>query len=273
MREAQGQHAVEADQAGRHFGERLADALAEWSGRGLDAEIRRVERLAEIELNLGAVTDPGTDTPTSYVIDWGDGSTDSFTPAQWAAAAGSFSHTFVDGGNGGTARVINVIATDEDGSFLLGSQAVTVGNVAPTLSLSGVASTNEGASYTLGIVATDPAGANDVLSYSIDWGDGSAVQTVTAAQLAALSGNVTHTFADDEDGAVNATPRNIQVTVNDGDGGSTTQSRSVTVNNVAPTAAVSGAATVAEGAAGGVSMPGLAPPSLRPDLRTPRWPR
>jgi hypothetical protein len=221
---------------------------------------------AVYSLTVGAVADPGADTRTSYVIDWGDGSTDSFTPAQWAAAAGSFSHTFVDGGNGGTARVISVSATDEDDSFLLGSQTVTVGNVAPTLSLSGAASTNEGASYTLGIIANDPAGANDTLSYSIDWGDGSPVQTVTAAQLAALSGNVTHTFADDEDGAVNATPRNIQVTVNDGDGGSTTQSRSVTVNNVAPTAAVSGAATVAEGAAYALTVGAVADPGA--DTRT-----
>ena len=37
-------------------------------------------------------------------INWGDGTpADSFTPAQWAAAAGSFTHTYADGGTGGTA--------------------------------------------------------------------------------------------------------------------------------------------------------------------------
>ncbi|KPF46999.1 hypothetical protein IP80_15035, partial [beta proteobacterium AAP65] len=89
--------------------------------------------------------------------------------------------------------------------------------------------------------------AADVLSYSIDWGDGSALQTITAAELAALGGNVTHTFADDEDGPVNATPRTITVTANDGDGGITSQTQGVTVNNVAPTMAVSGNAATFTG--------------------------
>jgi len=77
----------------------------------------------------------------------------------------------------------------------------------------------------------------------IDWGDGTAPQNLTAAQLAALSGNVTHVYADDQDGPVNATNRTISVTVDDGDGGAATQTRGVTVNNVAPSIALSGAAT------------------------------
>jgi hypothetical protein len=196
-------------------------------------------------LSVGAVSDPGTDTRTAYAINWGDGSIDNFTPAQWAAAAGSFAHTYADGT---TAPTIVVSATDEDGSFTLGTKSLTVSNVAPTLSISGNDATNEGALYTLAISATDPAGANDALSYSIDWGDGSALQVLSAAQLAAVSGNVTHVFADDQDGPVNATARSIAVTVADGDGGSDTEILSVSVNNVAPTISASGAATATAGA-------------------------
>jgi hypothetical protein len=191
---------------------------------------------------VAAVVDPGADTRTGYTIAWGDGSTESFTPAQWAAAAGSFAHTYADGS---LAASIVVSATDEDGTFVLGTKNVSVNNVAPGLTISGAASTLEGAVYTLAIAGSDVAA--DVLSYSIDWGDGSALQTLTAAQLAALSGNVTHTFADDEDGPVNATPRTITVTANDGDGGITSQTQGVTVNNVAPTMAVSGNAATFTG--------------------------
>ena len=51
---------------------------------------------------------------------------------EWANAAGSFSHTYADGAAGGTARTVTVSATDEDGTFTLGSKSLTVNNVAPT---------------------------------------------------------------------------------------------------------------------------------------------
>ena len=70
-------------------------------------------------LTVGAVSDPGADTRTQHTIAWGDGLTDSFTAAQWTAAAGSFTHTYADGSGDAT---ITVSTTDEDGSFTLGTQ-------------------------------------------------------------------------------------------------------------------------------------------------------
>ncbi|MBK8918086.1 MAG: hypothetical protein IPM73_08595 [Betaproteobacteria bacterium] len=52
-------------------------------------------------------------------------------------------------------------ATDEDGTFTLGSKALTVNNAAPSLILSGNANTNEGASYVLHIEGSDAGGAAD----------------------------------------------------------------------------------------------------------------
>ena len=209
-------------------------------------------------LNFGTLVDPGADTATAYTLDWGDGTVQILTAAEFAALGGNAGHVYADDGN----YTVNLTVTDEDGSFVAGSKFVSVNNVVPALSIAGVDDIDEGGIYVLAITATDPAGAADPLTYSIDWGDGSSLQSLTAAELAALGGNVEHIYVDDEDGPVNATPRTITVTANDGDGGVTQQSRSVTVHNVAPTLAVSGAASQVQGTAyaltlGAVTDPGI----------------
>ena len=42
-------------------------------------------------LTLGAVTDPGTDTVSSYIVHWGDGNSDTY------ATDGAKTHTYADG--------------------------------------------------------------------------------------------------------------------------------------------------------------------------------
>ena len=207
-------------------------------------------------LGVGSIADPGADARTGYSIDWGDGTVDSFTPAEWTAADGSFTHVYADGATAGTARTVTVSASDEDGSFVLGRHEVVVANVAPSVVLDGADSVDEGSAYTLSIAGSDPAGAEDTLRYTIYWGDGSAAETLTAAELAAASGRATHVYADD------AATRNIGVTVVDSDGASTSQGKTITVANVAPTIALSGAASAQAGQAyvlnlGAVSDPGM----------------
>ena len=60
-------------------------------------------------LTLGAVTDPGTDTVSSYVVHWGDGSDDTY------ATNGAKTHTYADGP---ASRSITVDLVDEDGTYL-----------------------------------------------------------------------------------------------------------------------------------------------------------
>ncbi len=64
---------------------------------------------ATARLTLGAVSDPGTDTVTSYIVHWGDGSSDTYL------AAGVKTHTYADGP---ASRSITVDLVDEDGTFL-----------------------------------------------------------------------------------------------------------------------------------------------------------
>jgi hypothetical protein len=138
---------------------------------------------------------------------------------------------FADGN--GTRRVRARIV-DDDGGFTDYVTEFTINNVAPTLTLSGAASVDEAAAYTLNLSASDP-GVDTIASWTINWGDGTQI----------VSGNpssVMHTYGD---GVNNYT---ISATATDEDGthaaGNTV---SVTVNNVAPTLTLSGAASVDEG--------------------------
>src|SRR6185312_12473092 len=74
-------------------------------------------------LNLGAVSDPGTDTVSSYTVHWGDGSSDTYS------SNGPKAHTYADGPND---YPITVDLVDEDGTYLDRANAfsVHVSNVA-----------------------------------------------------------------------------------------------------------------------------------------------
>jgi VCBS repeat-containing protein len=207
-------------------------------------------------LTVGAVADPGADTRTGYSIDWGDGgTTKSFTPTGWANAAGVFTHTYADGGNGGTARTITVSTTDEDDSFTLGTKNLTVNDVAPAILLAGAASVAEGSTYTLTLGAVSDPGTDTVTQYMVHWGDGT-------TDTYAAGGDVTHVYADDQDGPINATPRAISVDLVNEDGTfSDVATHDVSVTNVAPTIALAGANSVDAGTAytltlGAITDPG-----------------
>ena len=62
-------------------------------------------------------------------------------------------------------------------------------NVAPSLTISGNATVDEGAVYTLNLASSDP-GADTITEWEISWGDGN-VETVTGNPA-----SVTHTYAD-----------------------------------------------------------------------------
>lgn len=77
-------------------------------------------------LTWDAVTDPGMDTVTEYVIHWGDGESESWS------APGTYTHTYANGDS--TSRSITVDLVDEDGTHAAaGSKNVTVRNVKPTI--------------------------------------------------------------------------------------------------------------------------------------------
>ncbi|MEJ2392690.1 MAG: PKD domain-containing protein [Gammaproteobacteria bacterium] len=162
-------------------------------------------------LNLSA-SDPGMDTIQRWRIDWGDG-----TAETMAGSAGSAVHRF----DGPEVYTISATASDEDGLFdALNTVTVEVANVPPSLSVAGGPSVDEGATYMLGLSATDP-GDDTISSWQIAWGDG---------EIEIISGNPTsvpHIYADNGGFTIFAS-------ATDEDGTYDAGSLTVAVNNVPP---------------------------------------
>ena len=130
-------------------------------------------------------------------------------------------HTYAN--DGPASYTFTVTIVDNDGDSVQDSRTVTVNNVPPTLTISGLPSVDEGSVYTLGLSSSDP-GADTISQWTIHWGDGTPAQIV-----AGNPSSVTHVYAD---GPNNYT---ISATATDEDGayaaGNTVD---VTVNNVSP---------------------------------------
>jgi predicted extracellular nuclease len=153
-------------------------------------------------------SDPEGQTP-AYAWDLDNNGTYE-TPGQ------SVSFTGVDGP---ATLTVNVQVTDNGNLTAVASATVTVNNVAPTIvSVTNNDPINEGSSATITVNATDPAGANDPLTYEFDCNNDSTFETTTG--FCAFADNGTYT---------------VNVRVSDGDGGIATGSTVVIVNNVAPT--------------------------------------
>ncbi|WP_077024754.1 beta strand repeat-containing protein [Fuerstiella marisgermanici] len=122
-------------------------------------------------------------------------------------------------------RTIAVRVTDPDGEFDLGTTTLTVANVAPTPLIDSISLVRqEGTQVDVSASATDPAGANDMLTYSYQvLKDGSAYDSGSGVDQTSFS------FTPDDNGSYD-----IVVTVSDEDGGSSTVSQTITVDNGAP---------------------------------------
>jgi PKD repeat protein len=177
--------------------------------------------------------DPGNDTLT-YTWNFGDN-----TPL---TAGQTISHTYPQNG---TYTVILTV-TDKDGAASQRTFTVNVANAAPIVTLTPVAPSNEGQAITFNGSFTD-AGVLDTHTVTWNFGDGTAPITGTSTP--------THTYRDNG-------IYTIALSVTDSDGATTTQTLTVTVNNVAPTVNAGANQTSNEGQSvqfnGSFSDPGLA---------------
>ncbi len=124
------------------------------------------------------------------------------------------------------------------------TQTVLVKNVAPTLTLNPVATTDENGTATLTGTITDP-GTLDTFTLDVNWGDPlSPNDTETyvfgASAIGSQTFALTHQYLDDPGGPVDN--YTIGSTVTDDDGGVADAQTMVTVNNLVPAVAISGPA-------------------------------
>lgn len=154
-------------------------------------------------LTLGAVTDPGDDVVTQYIVNWGDDNTDTYS------TGGDVTHTYLDGDS--TSKTIIVDLVDEDGTYLAaGSKFVTVNNLPPTIEsivtpIDPIAINNQPVSVE--VAFSDP-GTADTHAVTWNWGD----SNVDTQSDAVSPASQEHTYAE-------AGVYMVQITVTDDDGG------------------------------------------------------
>ena len=179
-----------------------------------------------------SATDPGTEYITQYHINWGDGTPVESFDATDTTSMATFTHNYADNQAGQTS--IKVTVTDQSGTYpvnLPKEKLITVANVAPVIqNLTATPTTGtlllEGSTATLTGTIVDP-GRRDSFNLAINWGDGDS-ETIPL-NTGATNFQIIHEY--DNDGNYP-----ISVTLTDDDGGSVSDSTSISVSNADPQA-------------------------------------
>ena len=126
------------------------------------------------------------------------------------------------------------------GVFDIDSTTVTVNNVAPTVNLASNAPANEGSPVTLTGTVTDP-GCFDLLTATVDWGDGTPVQPISGT-LENIKPDATLTFSTSHVYGDNGTF--TAIVCGSDDDTTTCNTIALQINNVDPTAEIDETNTV-----------------------------
>lgn len=177
----------------------------------------------------GTISDISPLDPFNLNIDWGDGIVENI-PYPAGSTLFTETHQFVDDSSGSVFTVTATLSDDDTGQ-VSASDTLMVDNVDPTLSNISATNVNENGTTTLTATLTDP-GTADTFSVTIDWGDGVTETVAYPAGSTTISEN--HQYLDDNPTATSADNYTISVTVEDDDGGSDSDTTSVTVSNVNP---------------------------------------
>ena len=183
-----------------------------------------------VTIDASTSLDWGSDIST-YAFDCGNDGAYEIGPQPGATAQ----CTFADNGT----YPVGVRLTDLQGGVGTDSTTVTVDNADPVVEAGIDQTVNEGDTVNLDPATFSDAGTDDTHAATIDWGDGSPAEAGTVDQNNdTVSGS--HLYVDD--GIYTVT-----VTVTDDDGGSHSDTLTVTVNNVVPVVEAGIDQTVDEG--------------------------
>jgi len=121
---------------------------------------------------------------------------------------------------------VNVLVEDDDGGSAISSTVVSVNNVAPTVTLLGLNSVDEGQTKTYSYTVSDPG--SDTFTLDSESCGTAGTLSNSSFNSGTGAGSFDCTFPDGPATSI------VSVTVSDDDGGSGSTSREVTVQNVAP---------------------------------------
>src|SRR5439155_1778180 len=192
----------------------------------------------------GSFTDPGTLDTHTVVITWGDGSASTTLSLAAGVLTFSGSHPYLDDNPSGTASDLYPIAvtiTDDDTGSVNAGTSVTVNNVAPNGVALSAGTINENDIFTLSGSFVDP-GTLDTHTVVINWGPSEGSTTLNLA-AGVLTFSASHQYRDENPSGTPSDVYTVGVTVSDDDTGSGGGSTSVTVNNLAPVATLTGPAS------------------------------
>lgn len=168
-----------------------------------------------------SASDPEGDA-ISFEWNFGDGSA--------VVTGANPSHVYPDNGP----FTVTVEAIDEFGAATMASIQISVANVAPSITVNGSV-INENGTATVSGTIRDP-GSADTFTAIIDWGEGVPTSHTYAAGTTSFSES--YQYLDDNPSATPSDDYTVNVVLTDDDGGSDSASTTVTVNNIAPVAAI-----------------------------------
>ncbi|APW63344.1 PKD domain-containing protein [Paludisphaera borealis] len=171
---------------------------------------------------LGSFTDPGQDTPWTFVVNWGDVAESQVYQTSRQGSLGNLTHTYAVPGR----YAVSIQVADSGGLFNQATFGVDVANVAPTVTSPGDQVALEGSQATLALGRFTDPGADSPWTVHVTWSDGADEQAFTVDRPGDL-GAVTRVFG--VHGVYQAT-----VEVTDALGMRGTSSFLVNVGDVAP---------------------------------------
>jgi PKD repeat protein len=204
---------------------------------------------------LGSFTDPGaSDNPWAVDVNWGDGSSHSTLTKAATGSLGSESHTYDDSGS----YTVTVTVTDKDGDPGTATFQVSVGNVAPTATFSNNGPVNEGSPVTVSFSAPhDPSNADTAAGFHYAYSCSGA--DLSSATYGGAGSNATSQCTFNDNGTYT-----VSGVILDKDGGFTTYTATVTVNNVNPTV-TPGGGSATEGVSNSFSLGSFSDPGTDDD--------
>lgn len=215
------------------------DGTADSSPATVTITITPVNDAPTVAANNNAVTvsegQTASNTGTYSDVDTGDNVTISAsigTITKTGSNNGTWSWSYTPP-DGPATLTVTITATDNNGASASTSFTVKVNNVAPTATFNAPSEVNEGSPINLSLTgASDPSSVDTQagFQYAFDCGDGNGYGTFST------TGSASCPTTD------NGT-RTVKGKIKDRDGGETEYTATVTIKNVAPTPAISGAPT------------------------------